>query len=71
MWALFWGTGDAMANKTELRVFALKEFSSKKGRQTNIVKPIVNRIFFGVECHSGNEIGKCELRTKCLKGTSP
>lgn len=70
MWALFGGTGDAMANKTEPRVFALKEFSSKKGRQTNIVKPIVNRIFFGVECHR-EKIGKCELRTKCLKGTSP
>lgn len=60
-----------MADKTESRIFALKEFSSEMGRQMNIGKPIVNRIFFSVECHGENRIGRCELSTKWLKETAP
>lgn len=59
-----------MANKTEPRVLTLKEFSCEMGGQMNIIKSIVN-IFFGGECHRENDIGKCELSTESLKGTSP
>lgn len=37
----------------------------------NIIKSIVNIILFGGECHRENDIGKCELSTESLKGTSP
>lgn len=36
----------------------------------NIIKSIV-MIFFGGESHRENKIGKSELRTERLKGTSP
>lgn len=36
----------------------------------NIIKSIVIS-FFGGESRRENKIGKSELRTECLKGTSP